>query len=146
MPSYMYIAIWCCMREICLAGSVPEYGKQWVRWASWQVYLASKTAYFFVKVVLFGIPSCWVCIEPSIPPNLGQTLRSLGASSSSHCLGHRELVYKLSVQTTPANPVLIYFWSTSVCGLDRMCIQFSYKIVRVVRTRRNQFECGLNVH
>ena len=33
----------------------------------------------------------------------------LGASSSSHCLGHRELVYKVSVQTTPANPVLTHF-------------------------------------
>ena len=68
--------------------------------------------YFFVKIVLFGhtIPSS--VFEPSSPINLGQTLRSLGASSSSHCLGHRELVYKLSAQTT-SDPHPYY-------GLDRM--------------------------
>ena len=82
-----------------------------------------------------------MCFEPSILPNLGQTFRSLGTSSSSHCLGYHELVYKVSVQTTPANPVLIHFRSASVCGSDQMRIQFSYKIVRVVRTQRNRFEC-----
>ena len=46
-----------------------------------------------------------MCFESSISPNLGPTLRSFGASSSSHCLGHRELVYKLF---TPANPLLIH--------------------------------------
>ena len=59
------------------------------------VLFVSKTAYFFCENSLIRAYHPVECFEPLIPPNLGQTLCSLGASSSSHLLGHRELVYKV---------------------------------------------------
>ena len=135
----MYIATWCFTREICLAGNAREYGKQRAHWASQWAYLASKTAYFFCENSLIQAYHPVECVLnlrfPQILAKLFVPLAFIQQSRSRPlwtCL-------QSSVQTTLANPVLIHFWSTSVRGLDQMRIQFSYKIVHVVRTWRNQF-------